>query len=562
VDYKFLNTINRRFINAAGEYPNRPALSSKPSGAKSWVTLTYREVEERVRYFASGLRTLGVKRGDRVAMLSENRPEWAIADLASQAIGAITVSVYPTLPPSQVAHILSDSGSRAIIVSDANQLKKALKNPDVSPDLDIFITMDDSSAKGDILSFEQVLNAGRIAETSSPEEFRKVSFEVEPHDIISLIYTSGATNSPKGVMITHANMTTAVDIGLAGFPIHPPDDVFLSFLPLCHVFERVAYCISLTTGSHTYYNDSIFKLMDNILDARPTIMQCVPRVYESMHERMLEAIGSAPVEDLDPAQKAALKARFGGRLECFISGGAPLNPATNEFFNAIGLPIIEGWGLTETTAAATVNPVERIKTGTVGPACLGVELKTAVDGEILVRGGNVMKGYWNNPDATAEALEPDGWLHTGDIGEIDPDGYLKITDRKKDIIVLPNGKKVAPQPIEKRIRTNPYITDVVLISDSAGSVGALVVPDYAQLAQWAKDRGIHAESGALARHPDARKFIKKQIDVSAGELADFEKIRKVALLERPLSVDAGELTPTLKLKRRIIAENYAALLSL
>lgn len=590
-----LNTLNKRIAEASRKYAAKPALSTKVSGSKDWKTYTYGDVAAKVRLFSLGLRALGVERGDRVAMLSENRPEWAIADLAALAAGAVTVPIYPTLPPSQVLHILSDSGAKAIVVSDSKQLQKVETARDSCSNLKIFIAMDETTAKGDILSFDATLKEGETAGAALEETFEQRRDAVLPEDLMSLVYTSGTTGNPKGAMLTHANFVAALDGIQKALPVVPGAETFLSFLPLCHVFERVVYCLSLSIGSHTYYNDSIFKLVDNLAEVKPTILQCVPRVFESIHERVGEAMSKLPDkernvaewaigvgdavatrrnrgESVSPvllAQYAAadrlvlkkMRARFGGRIKFFVSGGAPLNPVTAHFFSALGIPVLEGWGLTETTAASTINPLGRSKIGTVGKAGFGAEVKTAEDGELLVRGAHVMRGYWNNPEATADVIDSDGWFHTGDIGEIDPEGYIKITDRKKDILVLGNGKKVAPQPIETNIKHNPYIAEVVLVADQTGNVSALVVPHYDKLKNWAKEQGKeHASSAELAKDAAAKKFIKQQIEKSSGELAEFEKVKRVALLEKPLSVEEGELTPTLKVKRRVVTEKYGKLL--
>jgi len=588
-----LKTINQRLAEVAEKYPERPALSSK-SADKTWKTYTYAEMTKLTRLFSLGLRSLGIERGDRVAMLSENRPEWAIADLAALASGGVTVPIYSTLPPSQVAHILSDSGAKAIVVSDAKQLQKVEVSRESCPDLAIVVAMDDSLATGGIFSFDSVIKAGEDAAGMS-ESYEERRDSVTPSDLMSLVYTSGTTGNPKGAMLTHGNFIAALDGAQQALPLRGPNEVFLSFLPLCHVFERVTYCLSLTTGAHTYYNESIFKLLDNLVDIRPTVMQCVPRVFETMHERANDAVAKLPKKQQDvtvwalgvgdavavrrnadkPVSPALLvqhaiadklvlakmRAKFGGRLRFFVSGGAPLNPVTAEFFNAIGIPILEGWGLTETTAASTINPLGRAKVGTVGRAGFGAEVTAADDGELLIRGPHIMRGYWNNSEATAEVIDKDNWFHSGDIGVIDSEGYVKITDRKKDILVLANGKKVAPQPIEITLKRNPYLAEVVLVTDQTGNVSALVVPNYDKLKTWAKEQGkTETTTKALASDPAARKFIKSQIDKSSTDLADFEKVKRVALLEKPLSADEGELTPTLKVKRKVVVEKYGKLL--
>ena len=587
------DTINTRFAEAARRYPDRPALSHKPGGSKTWETLTYQNVADQVKQVSLGLRALGVERGDRVALLSENRPEWAIVDLATQAAGGVTVPIYPTLPASQVAHILADSGAKALVVSDAKQAAKALSLRESAPYLSVIVTLDNDGAKDGVLSLASVIEAGASASDESYEARRD---SVQPDDLMSLVYTSGTTGSPKGAMLTHGNMAAALDGANAQFPAFtPPHDVFLSFLPLSHVFERVTYNLALTQGAQTIYNDSIFKLLDNMAELHPTIMQCVPRVFESIQERVFDGIAKLPERRRNLTNRALeigsiyalrrnagksvspllyglhafydalvlskIRARFGSKVKFLVSGGAPLNPTTATFFLAIGIPILEGWGLTETTAAAAANKRGRVKIGTVGPHLAGVTLKTAEDGEILVQGPTVMRGYWNNPDATAEVIDKEGWFHTGDIGQIDSDGCLKITDRKKDILVLANGKKVAPQPIETLLKRSPLLTEVVLLGDNAGAVGALVVPNFDLLKAWAKEQGKEVKKPEeLAADPAARKYIKSEIDKLSKDLADFEKIKRVALVPHAFTQDSGELTPTLKVKRKVVAEKYGRLL--
>lgn len=587
------DTVVTRFAATADKYADRPALSAKPPKSKEWRTLTYGEVADQVRRFSLGLRALGVEKGDRVALLSENRPEWAVADLAILAAGAVTVPIYPTLPAGQVAHILADSGAKAVLVSDAKQLAKVTGTPGAFPDLSVYAAMDESSAKGDVLSFEAVLKEGDAAQLS--ESFAARRDSVRPGDLMSIIYTSGTTGNPKGAMLTHFNMTAALDGAAKAYPLVPPDETFLSFLPLCHVFERVVYCLTLTLGAHTYYNDGIFKLQDNMAETRPTVMNCVPRVFESIHERVLDTVAKSDskkqklfhwavgvgktVSDgknsgrgfglftlfawtfADALVLSRLRARFGGRLKFFVSGGAPLNSKTADFFNAVGIPILEGWGLTETTAASTTNPYGRAKIGTVGKAMFGPEVTTAPDGELLVRGKTVMQGYWNLPDATKEAIDADGWFHTGDIGEIDSAGYVKITDRKKDLLVLANGKKVAPQPIETALKQSPLIAEIVLLGDGSGTVAALVVPNFDKLKAWAKEQGKEkTDNAALVADSEARRLVKREIDALSKDLADFERIKRVALLDHTFTIESGELTPTLKVKRKVVSEKYGHLL--
>jgi long-chain acyl-CoA synthetase len=587
------DTINMRFAAAAFNYPARPALSTKQSGGQGWQVLTYAQVNDRVRRVALGLQALGIAPGDRVALLSENRPEWVIADLAILAAGSVSVPIYPTLPASQVAYILGDSGAKAVVVSDAKQLAKAEAARDSCPDLHAIVVMDADAAQEGVLSLDALIAKGDAENLAEAYETRRDA--VTPDDLMSIIYTSGTTGNPKGVMLSHRNMAASLDAGSQSYPqFVPPYDSFLSFLPLCHIFERVVSLMTLTQGAHTYFNDSIFKIVDNMADVHPNVMVCVPRVFESIHERIEDGVAKAPPKrrklfawalavgdkaaqsrnaghSLSPllaaqhmvANKLVLskaRARFGGALKFFVSGGAPLNPRTAHFFNALGVPILEVWGLTE-VALATSNPYGRAKVGTVGKPATGVQVQVASDGELLVKSKGVMQGYWHLPEATAEAIDGEGWFHSGDIGEIDSDGYVKITDRKKDILVLANGKKVAPQQIETILKHSPYISEIVLLGDKSETVKALVVPNFDALKTWAKEQGQDKPTNeTLVADPAVRKLIKADIDKRSKDLADFEKVRRFALIDHTFSIEAGELTPTLKVKRKVVAEKYGALL--
>lgn len=586
-------TVPQRFAAMVERYPARPALSSKPPKAKEWQTLTYAQITDQVKRVALGLQALGIAPGDRVALLSENRPEWVIADLAILSAGAVSVPIYPTLPASQVAYILQDSGAKGVVASDAKQLQKVTQSRETAPQVALLISMDSGSAQGDVQSLDAVASLGEQSPQAAGYEARRDN--VGPDDLMSIIYTSGTTGSPKGVMLTHGNMAAALDEGAAAFPhFQPPNETFLSFLPLCHIFERVVSLLTLTHGAHTYFNDSIFKLVDNMADVHPTVMACVPRVYESIHDRVIEGLTKLPprrqklihwalglghevavrrnagrlvrpvmgVQFLlaDKLVLSKLRARFGGHVKFFVSGGAPLNPRTAEFFNSLGIPILEVWGLTE-TALATFNPLGRAKVGTVGTAGQGLEVMAAADGELLIRGPGVMRGYWNNPVATSEAIDTDHWFHSGDIGEIDSEGYVKITDRKKDILVLANGKKVAPQPIETMLAHSPYLSEIVLLGDKTETVKALVVPNFDTLKAWAKEQGLgKQDNAALVADPLVRKLIKSDIDKRSADLADFERVKRIALIDHAFSIEGGELTPTLKVKRKVVAEKFGHLL--
>ncbi|HEY3330398.1 MAG TPA: long-chain fatty acid--CoA ligase [Capsulimonadaceae bacterium] len=585
-------TLNDWFNTSASRFANHPALNVKTD--EGWRTYTYFELQGLVDRFARGLLSVGIQKGERVALMSENRPEWVVADLALLAIGAVVVPIYPTLPPGQVGHILRDSGAVAIVVSDIKQLNKSQEACKECPALRLFISIDDASGKGSVLSFDTLLREGDInINLVTALTDRRVS--VQPSDIASLVYTSGTTGEPKGAILTHGNFIAAVQGAAEAFKLRLGEERFLSFLPLCHVYERVVSHFCLGIGANTFFTESIYKVHENMVDVHPTIMQSVPRLFEAIHDRVLDVVAKAPankqklfrwaIETGDrysslafagkfPSPLLALKRaiadklvlsklrdKLGGQVRAFISAGAALRDETAIFFNAIGVPVLQAYGMTETTAPISTNRLGKARVGTVGQAFKPVTIKIATDGEILVKGGNVMSGYWNNPVATAEIIDKEGWLHTGDIGSFDRDGYLTITDRKKDILVLPNGKNVAPQPIESKLKEAKIIQEIVLLED-AGGVSAIVVPDFIVLKAWAAANKIDApELEDLVRLPQTRREVKRQIDALSGEFAEFEKVRKIALLDHPLSIEAGEITPTLKVKRKVVRERYGSLIS-
>jgi long-chain acyl-CoA synthetase len=590
-------TINELFHATVERFGDRVALRHKVE--KVYQDITYRALAESIEKMASGLAQLGIQKGDRVAILSENRPEWAITDLAVLALGGIVIPIYPTLPAPQVAYIVGNSGAKALVVSDSKQFKKANEARKKLTELQQLIVMEDAAAGGDtaIPTYASLLEQG--AKTPLGAGYKASWSSVAPDDVASIVYTSGTTGDPKGAMLTHNNFAFDVTAALehfrrAGQPV-TETDTFLSFLPVCHVFERTTgYYLPLTVGATIAYSEGVRTLVDDMAKAAPTLMVCVPRVYESFQERVQDTVAKQPENRQAIFQKAItfgkaytekkrngnglvgpireiqrfayeklvyakLRDRFGGRLRFLVSGGAALSPDTARFFEAIGLPIIEGYGMTEASPVMAVNPNRRIKIGTVGIAIPGGELKIAADGEILYRGANVMKGYWKNDTATAEMIATDGWLHTGDIGLLDEEGYLKITDRKKDIIVLANGKNVAPQPIEAEIKQSPFISEIVLIGDKQSIVTALILPNKEKLKDWAKSQNVTVPGTdeELMVQADIRKKIKQEIDAHSSALADFEKIKRFTLLPVTFSVDSGEMTPTLKIKRKVVMQKFA-----
>ena len=584
-------TINEMFANSIRQYGTKAALSSKIDG--SYQDISYAELGERVESFALGLIELGVERGDRVVLLSENRPEWAIADLAIIAAGGVNVPMFPTLTSAQVEYIVKDSGAKAVCVSDENQLKKIDAFRENVPHLERVIVFDapESDKNSDDLTFDDVRNLGQKVENGT-EIYKQVSEAANPDDLVTIIYTSGTTGDPKGAMLTHHNFmfNARTCIELVGTS---QEDIFLSFLPLSHVFERMAgHYLPLTCGSTVAYAESPFTVAQNLGEVRPTLMASVPRLYETMHERILRAVKEgSPVKqkifgwgvetgskvsqaiqaNKQPSVLLKLKmglanklvfgkilARVGGRLRFFVSGGAALPQSIAEFFHAAGILIFEGYGLTETSPVISVNNPGAWKFGTVGKPIPGVEVKIAEDGEILSRGPHIMKGYYNRPEDTAEAIDDDGWFHTGDIGQIDEDGFLRITDRKKNILVLSNGKNVAPQPIESQLVRSDYISQVLLIGDGQKSVAALVVPNFDALEEYGKEKGL--ETGnipALVETKEIRQLIRSEISRLVVDFADFERPRMFDVLDREFTQDRDEMTPTLKLKRQVILDHFS-----
>ena len=583
-----IHTLGELFYHSVDSFKKPEHLRYKREGA--WHSISSEELRQAVEELSMGLRSLGLDAGDTVAILSENRPEWALADLAALCAGAASAPIYATLTPAQVLYILNDSRSKVAFASSETQAKKILAVRAQAPHLRHVVLMDEGTLEG-TLGLAEVRDKGRpLLEKENP--VRKRVSEAKPEDLATLIYTSGTTGDPKGVMLTHSNLVSNVLAARQVFAVMGSDDVCLSFLPLCHVFERMAgYYLMLYVGATITYAESVEKVPENMLEVRPHLMFSVPRLYEKIYARINEKVANDPparqrifrwalgvgrqafkhrtdrtqpglglrlkLALADALVFSKIKARTGGRLKLFVSGGAPLAREIAEFFGAAGLTILEGYGLTETSPVIAVNRMDWLKPGSVGLPLEGVEVKIAADGEILTRGPHIMKGYFNKPEATAEAIDTDGWFHTGDVGVLDPDGFLIITDRKKDILVTSGGKNIAPQPIENRLKTNRYVTEVVMVGNKRNYPAALVVPNFEMLEKWAKEKGV-AYSGRedLVGKPEVTLHYKALIDELSAELAQFERIKRVAVLPREFSIETGELTPTLKVKRRVIEEKY------
>jgi len=585
-------TLPRLFFEAVERHAGRPAaFRSKVGGV--WTAITHREAEARVRAISLGLRELGIRAGDRVAIVSESRPEWMLADFACLCARSTDVPVYPTLPGAQIEYILRDSGAVAAFCSTADQVGKLIAAQASLPTLGHLIVFDPKAQRGPVISLAELEQRGRAAEGRYPT-FRQDALAAQPEDLATLIYTSGTTGEPKGVMLSHANICSNVDAALQVFPISSRDEC-LAMLPLAHIFERMVDYAFFKAGVILNYAESFEAVPTNLGEVRPTIVVTVPRLFEKVYARVLEnalsgsglkrriffwakrtgeecvsyALSGLPVPAALRVRRALadrlvfskLRARTGGRIKCFLSGSAPLSAEVAKFFFAAGLPIYEGYGLTETSPVLTINPADRPKLGSVGTAIPGVQLRIAADGEILAKGPNVMRGYYNKPEATREAIDSDGWFHTGDIGELDGEGYLKITDRKKDLIKTAGGKYVAPQPIENRVKLNKFVANAVVLGDRRKFPIILVVPNYDQLELWARERKLAYRSRVeLIALPDVQAKVEREVMGTLRDLAKFEMPKKVALIERDFTIDSGELTPTLKVKRRAVEKNYKALI--
>lgn len=578
-------TIPLQFLRSVEKFDKKAAFRRKEGGR--YVDVSHNEVLDQVHRAALGLRALNLAKQDRVALISENRLEWTIADLAILSASCITVPIFPTLPVSQLEFALRDCEARAVFVSSKEQLEKVLSIRPVLPTLQTVISFDtDVDAEG-VITLDALIARGDMV--SDKPSYRGMISTIGKYDWASIIYTSGTTSEPKGAILTHHNFMSNVRSCLEVLQLGP-DDTCLSCLPLSHVFERTAgYYVMMTAGVTIAYAESFNTISENLEEVAPTVVCWVPRFYEKMYARILEKIeqGSGMKQNLfrwavKMGQKLMdekrdgrvkfmtkrkhglanslvfnkLKARTGGRLRFFISGAAPLPREINEFFNAAGIPILEGYGITETSPVLAVNTFENFKFGTVGKPLPGVDIKIAEDGEILTRGDNVMLGYYKQPGQTSEAIV-DGWFHTGDIGHLDQEGFLVITDRKKDLIVTAGGKNVTPQAIENQLRSSKYIAEVALIGNGRKFISALIVPDFEQLEQFALSSHIaHTTRGELVDSPLVNKLYTDEIERLCGSFASFEKVKKFTLLDNEFSIEGEELTPSLKVKRRVVERKY------
>ncbi len=576
-------------FNTIKNYPQKPVF--RYFRQHEWREITYREMGDQIRYLALALMERGLKTGDRVAILSNNLPEWPITDFAVFGLRGVVVPIYPTLPPNQIAYILNDAEVKAIFVQDAMQYDKISAIREKVTSLQNIFSFEPLTG---VVQFADLVEEGKKLYKQKADSFEQSMTAIDPEATCSLVYTSGTTGEPKGVMLCHRGFVKDIISSESVLGLRK-DDVFLSFLPLSHLYERLAgHWCAMYKGATIHYARGIDTVIEDVAIARPTIMVSVPRLYEKIANAMQEkaeqssgiarnifywAIGTG-LEYHEKRRKGQVskwlnrryklaeklvfnkvRAKLGGRFRHPIAGGAPLSVETLKIFEAIGLPIIEGYGMTETHLIITLTPPDQVHYGSCGKPIPEVQVKIADDDEVLVKGPTVMLGYYNKPDLTREVIDEEGWLHTGDIGYLDDENYLFLTDRKKNIIVTSGGKNVAPAPIEHKLKVSKYIDEVCLVGNQRKFVSALIVPSYDSLKNWAKSKGIKTESiEELLKQEETHQLIRDEIDRLQEEFARYEKVKKFVLLAQPFSLDKDELTPSLKIKRNIVEKNYKQLI--
>jgi long-chain acyl-CoA synthetase len=556
-----------------------------------WVSISSDELLRRIRHVACGLHSLGVRPGDRVALLSESRPEWVLSDAGCLFAAAIDVPIYPTLTPTQVRYILKDSGARVLIIANEEKFREIRHVVAECPALEHIVFIEPTSGQ-DVqgVSLAELEERGAAIAQEQPELFESLGRQISPDDLATIIYTSGTTGEPKGVMLTHSNVVSNL-IDSSAHLSFEKDDSVLSVLPLSHVLERVAMYMYLYHGMAVYFGESLEMIGPNLREVRPTIFVGVPRIFEKILARVKEktvekgklnvailnwavAVGKEYAKLSVRHQKipallalkhkiadklifSKMRTALGGRVRLLVSGGAALPEELGYIYIGAGLPIVQGYGLTETSPVITAGRVEDNRIGTVGKPIRNVEVRIAADGEIETRGPHVMRGYYNKPVETAAVLSPDGWFKTGDIGAFDEDGFLRITDRKKELFKTSGGKYIAPQPIEQMIKGSQFVNQAVLIGNGRKFAAALIVPDWERVESYVQLKGIKAGSRAeLCKNPRIIDLFQRQVASLTSELAQYESVKKVALLENEMTIDGGELTPTMKVKRRVVDEKY------
>ncbi len=584
-------SIYRMFKAVCEANPDAPAYRLKKGG--EWRTVTWKEQLEACRKVSKSLIALGLNRGDRVCVLSNTRLEWTHADFGANACGFVTVGIYPSNLGEDCAYIIDHCGARAIFVENVEQLEKLMSVRDRTTGLDHYILFDGrSDPSRNVMGWEDFLSKG---DAVSDERFEAAASAVAPDDLAALVYTSGTTGVPKGVMLTHDNLLFTADSVTGALPFKESYETLL-FLPLAHVFARLIVYVCVRKALTVAFAEGIDKIGENLKEIRPHFIASVPRIFEKVYDKITTGAEEAggikeklfrwavgvgmeagkyrlerkPVPGFlafkrTLAEKlvfSKIHGAMGGRMQWAISGAAPLNKTIGEFFHACGILILEGLGMTENTSFSNVNRFDHYKFGTVGPTGPGIEMKLADDGEILFRGGNVMKGYYRNPEATAESIDSDGWLYTGDIGEIDEDGFLKITDRKKDLIITAGGKNIAPQRVEQTLKVSKYINQIVAYGDRRKYLTALITLETDNVANWAREQGIRFEDpGDLYKLPEVVKLLEDEVASCNSTLASFETVKKIRLLPGEFTIDSGELTPSLKVKRKVVLNKYLPLLN-
>lgn len=576
-----MNSIPQQFFKIAKEHPSKDFLAVKSDN--KWQGISYKKTAESVEFFSRGLLSLGLNKGNRVAILSENRPAWAIADLGIMTAGGVSVPIHATLSSAKIEYILKDSEAKFLFIAGHDNFLKFSKIEPRPKALEkiIYLDLETFEKSAGMIDFNELLKQGQNFQIS---EFPSLT-------LASLVYTSGTTGEPKGVILSHRNFLSNIQSAIKAVPIMS-SDIFLSFLPLSHVLERTAgYYIPMSVGATIYYAENVKKLSDNLKEVKPTVLICVPRIFEKVYEKIVnkakqekgfkkklffqalkvqsevnQARREARQVNWFTKIKAGLLDKFvcqkvrqalGGNLRFAVSGGASLSKQIARFFEDLGLKIIEGYGLTETAPIVTVNRLEKYKFGTVGLPLEGVEVRISSDKEILVRGDNVMSGYWHKSEATREALAADGWFCTGDLGFLDGEGFLSIIGRKKEIIVTSGGKNVSPEPIENALQLSKYINQAMIIGNSRKFISCLITPDFEKLKGLAQEKGLdYLTKEELIQQDSIRHLFEKEIEKQLSDFADFEKVKKFILLPCEFTQENEELTPTLKLRRAVIGEKY------
>jgi len=574
-------------------YGDRAVFYHKTEGR--WVSVSWNEYAEQAGKVSLGLIRLGVRAGDAVGVLSENRIEWVFTDMGIIGARAVTTAAYPTTPSRDVAYVIGHAECPVAFAENKLQLQKLLDARADLPHLKKIVVFDMTGVDADdfIMSFADLVEYGETADASTRDEWEKRKNDLSPDDFVTFIYTSGTTGPPKGAMLTHANVLFICK-ACTEIKFVDENDFSLSFLPLAHALERIVMCISLAAGGRIYMAESVSKLRDNLTEVRPTILIGVPRVYEKIYEGAIAKVEqSSPIRKkifrwaLEVGKKAdylrcrkkklpaflafksaladrlvfrKIRALAGGRIRFFGCGGAPLPPEVQEFFCAVGMPIVQAYGLTETCAPSIITPFGEHRIGRVGARMKDVDVIIADDGEILIRGPNVFKGYFKNEAATAAAFE-NGWFKSGDIGRFDDEGYLEITGRKKDLLITSGGKNISPQNLEHHFVSIPLVSQIVVCGDNRPYLTALLTLFRQDVERFAAEHNLSESPGSpLENHPEIAAFIKKQFDIKNESVAKFEKIKNFTIIPHEFSVESGEMTPTLKIKRNVVFNNYRSLI--